>query len=87
MNLRIITKNHAADSKIGYPFKIDSRADWTHESIPTAWEVICGQLLVNLTSSSYFPLVHDIQLHPDFLLYQNLHKDWDLCDQLLSGDG
>ena len=32
MNLRIKTKNHAADSKIGSPFKIDFRADWTHES-------------------------------------------------------
>ena len=40
MNLRIITKNHAADSKIGSPLKIDFRADWTHESIPTAWDLI-----------------------------------------------
>ena len=39
MNLRIITKNHAADSKIESPRKIDFRADWTHESIPTAWEL------------------------------------------------
>ena len=39
MNLRIITKNHAADSKIGSPLKIDFRADWTHESNPTAWEL------------------------------------------------
>ena len=39
MNLRIITKNHAADSKIASPLKIDFRADWTHESIPTAWEL------------------------------------------------
>ena len=40
MNLRIITKNHAADSKIGSPLKIDFRADWTQESIPIAWELI-----------------------------------------------
>ena len=40
MNSRKITKNHAADSKIGSLFKIDSRADWTHESIPTAWELL-----------------------------------------------
>ena len=39
MNLRIITKNHAAESKIASAFKIDFRADWTHESIPTAWEL------------------------------------------------
>ena len=39
MNLRIKTKNHAADSKIGSPLKIDFRADSTHESIPTAWEL------------------------------------------------
>ena len=39
MNLRIIRKNHAADSKIGSPLKIDFRADWTDEYIPTAWEL------------------------------------------------
>ena len=37
MNLRIITKNHADDSKIGSPLKIDFKAEWTHESMPTAW--------------------------------------------------
>ena len=42
MNLRIITKNHAADSKIGYPLKIDFRVGWTHESNPTAWELRFG---------------------------------------------
>ena len=39
MNLRIITKNHADDSKIGSPLKIDFKAEWTHESMPTAWEL------------------------------------------------
>ena len=39
MNLRIITKNHADDSKIGFPLKIDFKAEWTHESMPTAWEI------------------------------------------------
>ena len=39
MNLRLIKKNHVADSKIGSPLKIDFGADWTHESIPTAWEL------------------------------------------------
>ena len=32
VKMRIITKNHASDSKIWSPFKIDFRADWTHES-------------------------------------------------------
>ena len=36
MTLRIITKNHAADSKIGSPLETDFRADWTHEAIPKA---------------------------------------------------
>ena len=39
MNFRIITKNHAADSIIGSPQEIDLRADGTHESHPTAWEL------------------------------------------------
>ena len=39
MNFRMITKNHAADSKIRSPEKIDFRADGTHESHPTAWEL------------------------------------------------
>ena len=39
MNLRIIMKNHADDSKIGFPLKIDFKAEWTHESMPTAWEL------------------------------------------------
>ena len=38
MNFRIVTKNPAADSKKGYPLKIDFRADGTHESHPTACE-------------------------------------------------
>ena len=37
MNLRIIPKNHEDDSKIGSPPKIDFKAEWTHESMPTAW--------------------------------------------------
>ena len=36
MNLRIIPKNHAADSLIGSRLKIDFRADWNHESNPKA---------------------------------------------------
>ena len=40
MNSRIITKNHAADLDIRSPEKINFRADGTHESHPTAWELI-----------------------------------------------
>ena len=39
MNLGVITKNRAADSKLGSPLKIDFRADGTHKSHPTAWEL------------------------------------------------
>ena len=38
MNFLIITKNHAADTKIRPP-KIDFRAVGTHESHSTAWEL------------------------------------------------
>ena len=44
MNLRIITQNQAADSKKGFPLKIDFRADWTHESNSTAWELNTEQI-------------------------------------------
>ena len=32
-------KNHADDSKIESLLKIDFKAEWTHESMPTAWEL------------------------------------------------
>ena len=32
-------ENHADDSKIGSPLKIHFKAEWTLESIPTAWEL------------------------------------------------
>ena len=51
MNLRIITKNHADDSKIGFPLKIDFKAEWTHESMPTAWELIKSTQLTQPMSS------------------------------------
>ena len=39
MDLRTITKNYAADSKIGSLRKNDFRAVLTHESNSTAWEL------------------------------------------------
>ena len=47
INFRIITKNHAADSKIGSIRKIDFWADGTHESHPTAWELTLMKIFVN----------------------------------------
>ena len=64
MNLRIITQNQPADSKIGFPLKIDFRADWTHESNSTAWELNTEQicLLRSKRSISF----------SDFFYFENL---------------
>ena len=40
LSLRIITRNHAAHLKLRSPQQIDFRADWTHESNATAWELM-----------------------------------------------
>ena len=39
MNLRIITKNHAADPEIGFLTKSISKANRCTTAIPTAWEL------------------------------------------------
>ena len=39
MNLRIITKNHAADSKIGFLKKSISKSNGYATAMPTAWEL------------------------------------------------
>ena len=44
MNLRILTKIMQSIQTKG-PFKLDLRADWTHESNPTAWELRFGKKL------------------------------------------
>ena len=49
MNFKTRMKNNTSDSKIGSPLKIDFRADWTHESIPTAWELKSSCWSLNLT--------------------------------------
>ena len=64
LNLRIITKKHAADSKIGSPLSTDFRADGTHESHPTAWELITRDSV-----KSYFIRF----LQSNFQAYKNLH--------------
>ena len=46
INLRIITKNHAADSKKRSPHEIDFKAVGTNESYPTAWELILFVVIV-----------------------------------------
>ena len=70
MNFRIITKNHTADSKIRFPRKIDFRADGTHESHPTAWELstwrtliignFSGCLITSGWLDKYTTLIHQI---------------------------
>ena len=39
MNLRIITKNHAADPKIGFLAKSISKPNGCATAMPTAWEL------------------------------------------------
>ena len=39
MNFRITRNNHAAGLKIGFPPKVNFRAEETHESNPTAREL------------------------------------------------
>ena len=43
-------ENHVAESKIGSPLKTDFRAEWTHDSNPTAWELI----FFETNSTEYF---------------------------------
>ena len=40
MNLRIITKNHAADPEIGFLTKSISKPNGRATAMPTAWELI-----------------------------------------------
>ena len=40
MNLRITTKNHAADSEIGFVKKSISKLNGCATAMPTAWELI-----------------------------------------------
>ena len=39
MNLRIITKNHAADPEIGLLAKLISKSNGCATAMPTAWEL------------------------------------------------
>ena len=40
INLRIITKNHAADSEIGFLTKSIRKPYSRHAAMPTAWELM-----------------------------------------------
>ena len=42
MNLRIITKNHAADPEIGFHTKSISKPNGRATAMPTAWELSIG---------------------------------------------
>ena len=49
MNLRMITKNHAADPEKGFVAKIDFKAVQPHVAMPQAWELtnevhVCSQI-------------------------------------------
>ena len=60
---RIITKNHAADSKIGSPQKIDFRAVETHESNPKAWELSLNfEFEALIVQSDYLDVILRAQL-------------------------
>ena len=52
MNFSIIMKNQTADSKKKGPPKIDFRADGTHESHPTAWELNSPRGIISVPDSS-----------------------------------
>ena len=45
MNLRIITKNHAADPEIGFLTKSISKPNDRATAMPTAWKLINQKLL------------------------------------------
>ena len=47
MNLRIITKNHAADPEIGFLTKSISKPSGRATAMPTAWELIKFEIKVN----------------------------------------
>ena len=53
MNLRIITKNHAADPKIGFLIKSISKPNGRATAMPTAWELILDRLSQNLKIIAY----------------------------------
>ena len=81
MYFRIITKNHAADSKIGSLLKIDFRADWTHESNPKAWELTAARWLSwlkRLTSYEEIPSSWVEDLSRAFLNSRNGQKPFRL---------
>ena len=52
MNLRIITKNHAADPEIGFLKKTISKPYGRATAMPTAWEISCVTEVQNLMQSN-----------------------------------
>ena len=74
MNFRIITKNHAAASKIGPLLKINFRADWTCESNPTAWELRYIYFFLKPKTSN-----------PELMTTNNFQA-WDLFDMMAFSD-
>ena len=64
MNLRIRTKNHETDSKIGSTPKIDFRADWTQKSHPRGWELNVSQ------SKRPYVKMKNFAYDPQFILFR-----------------
>ena len=53
MNLRIITKNHAADPEIGFLAKSISKSNGSATAMPTAWELTPENLSIFLSIIGY----------------------------------
>ena len=61
MNLRIITKNHAADPEIGFLTKSISKLHGRATAMPTAWELISLFKTISLSINySWFVTVADL---------------------------
>ena len=67
MNLRIITKNHAADPEKGFLAKSISKSNGYATAMPTAWELIAKE---QTKSQSYK------NLNRTFLVYINLSVNY-----------
>ena len=54
MNLRVITKNHAADPEIGFLTKSISKPNGRATAMPTAWELIELEIIHGKTNVRIF---------------------------------
>ena len=61
-----LTKNHASDSIKGSPRKIELRADGTHDSHPTAWELTYEPMIILNFFESHWKISYSFK----FLYFQ-----------------